>query len=161
MVKWRMIYDGGLKSFRPSLQPTRNSEKSAVGQGSGQEPVSPPHQFKAFLVATHGSMDIGRSIRVCCRLVHGSMSCDQESFTPAAVRFPNQRPLVPGFTQARSKTFQTILVYGLWNPGVQCRIHKGSPIIPILSQINPITRIDTYLFKVHSNIVFLSTPRPP
>jgi len=31
MVKWRMIYDGGLKSFRPSLQPTRNSEKSAVG----------------------------------------------------------------------------------------------------------------------------------
>ena len=50
---------------------------------------------------------------------------------------------------------------GLWNPEVQCRIHKGSPIIPILSRINPITRIDTYLFKVHSNIVLLSMPRPP
>ena len=25
----------------------------------------------------------------------------------------------------------------------------------------PITRIDTYLFKVHSNIIFPSTPRPP
>ena len=36
--------------------------------------------------------------------------------------------------------------------GVQCRIHKGSPIIPILSQMNPTPRIDTYLFKVHSNI---------
>ena len=44
-------------------------------------------------------------------------------------------------------------LYGLWNPEVQCRIYKGSPIIPILSRINPITRIDTYLFKVHSNTV--------
>ena len=42
------------------------------------------------------------------------------------------------------------------NPEVQCR----SPIIPILSQINPIPRIDTYLFKVHSNIVLPFTPRP-
>ena len=47
------------------------------------------------------------------------------------------------------------------NPEVQCRIHKGSPIIPILSRINPIPRIDTYLFKVHFNIVLPSTPRPP
>ena len=53
------------------------------------------------------------------------------------------------------------LMDGLWNPEVQCRIHKGSPIIPILSRINPISRIDTYLFKVHSNIVLPSTPRPP
>ena len=42
-------------------------------------------------------------------------------------------------------------------PEVQCRIHKGSPIIPILSRINPIPRIDTYFFKVHSNIVFPSS----
>ena len=35
-------YEGGLRSFRPSLQPTRNS---------GQELVSPPYQFKSFLVA--------------------------------------------------------------------------------------------------------------
>ena len=39
-------------------------------------------------------------------------------------------------------------------PEGSCRIHKGSQIIPILSRINPIPRIDTYLFKVHSNIVF-------
>ena len=32
-------------------------------------------------------------------------------------------------------------------------------LIPILSRINPITRIDTYLFKVHSNIVLPSTTR--
>ena len=50
------------------------------------------------------------------------------------------------------------MAYG--HPEVQCRIYKGSPIIPILIRINPITRIDTYLFKVHSKIVLPSTPRP-
>ena len=54
-----------------------------------------------------------------------------------------------------------IKVHDLWNPEVQCRIHEGSPIIPILGQINLIPRIDAYLFKVHSNIVLPSTPRPP
>ena len=33
-------------------------------------------------------------------------------------------------------------------PGVECCIHKGSTIIPILSRINPITCINTYFFKV-------------
>jgi hypothetical protein len=40
----------------------------------------------------------------------------------------------------------------------KCHIHKGSPIIHILNQINPIPRIDTYFFKVHSNIVLPSIP---
>ena len=35
-----------------------------------------------------------------------------------------------------------------------------APIIPNLSRINPILRIDTHFFKVHSNIVLPSTPRP-
>ena len=30
--------------------------------------------------------------------------------------------------------------------------------IPILSRMNPIARIDTYFFKIHSNIVLPSTP---
>ena len=51
-------------------------------------------------------------------------------------------------------------IHGLWNPEVQCHIHKGSPIIPILSRINPIPRIDTNFFKVHSNIVLPPIPRP-
>ena len=33
------------------------------------------------------------------------------------------------------------------------RRFKGSPIIPILSRMNPIPRIDIYFFKFHSNIV--------
>ena len=41
-------------------------------------------------------------------------------------------------------------------PEVQCRNLKGPPIIPILSRINPIPRIDIYFFKVLSNIVLPS-----
>ena len=44
-------------------------------------------------------------------------------------------------------------LHNLGNPEVQYRIPKESLIIAILSQINPIPRIDTYLFKVHSEIV--------
>jgi hypothetical protein len=36
---------------------------------------------------------------------------------------------------------------------------KRSPIIPILSWINPVPRFDIYFFKIHSNIIFPSTPR--
>jgi hypothetical protein len=32
--------------------------------------------------------------------------------------------------------------------------------LPIMSRINPIPRIDTYFFKIYSDIVLPSTPRP-
>ena len=38
-------------------------------------------------------------------------------------------------------------LHDLWNPEVQCRIQKGFPIIPILSRINPIPRIEAYFFS--------------
>ena len=43
-----------------------------------------------------------------------------------------------------------LLIPDLWNTEVQCRIHKGPLIIPILSGINPILRIDTYFFQSSS-----------
>ena len=49
---------------------------------------------------------------------------------------------------------------GLWNTEVQCSIHKSSPIIPILSRINSIPYTGIYFFKIHANIVRLSTSRP-
>ena len=39
-------------------------------------------------------------------------------------------------------------------------INKGSPIIAILSRIKPVPRTDTHFFKIYSNIVLPSTPRP-
>ena len=50
---------------------------------------------------------------------------------------------------------------GLWNPEVQGHIHKGSPIIRILSRINPIIVLLPISLKIHSNIVLPSTHRSP
>jgi hypothetical protein len=44
----------------------------------------------------------------------------------------------------------------LWNPKVQYRVHKRPPLAPIVSHINPIHSIPSYLSKIRSNIV-----RPP
>ena len=43
-----------------------------------------------------------------------------------------------------------------WNPEVQSRAHKHSPITPI---INIISHIYTYFFKINSNIVLQFTPK--
>ena len=48
----------------------------------------------------------------------------------------------------RPKEFHFKLqLQGLWNLEVQCRIHKDSLIIPVLSWINPIPCIDAYFLR--------------
>ena len=44
-----------------------------------------------------------------------------------------------------------VLTLWLTNPEVQCCNNTGSPIIPLLSQIKRIPRIDNYFFKPHAN----------
>ena len=71
--------------------------------------------------------------------------------------FSRVRPLGSGLTflptdQNGPGSIPGSIIHGLWNPEVQCHIHEGSTVIPILSLMNPISRINTYFFKAHSNL---------
>ena len=65
-----------------------------------------------------------------------------------------------GFPEsADCRYFDESLTLWLMELGGSMPHNKGSPIIPILNRINPMPRIDTYFFKIHSTIFLPYLPR--
>jgi hypothetical protein len=60
--------------------------------------------------------------------------------------------------QANSHSPRQEIPHLLWKPNVSYRVHKGPPLLPILSQMNPFHTFTSNYPKIHSNIILLCTP---
>ena len=150
--------------------PTR--DRTSVTTGSGSNKIVFPKMIGnwcGFLCRNvawfHCSYSLGPTVQMTCCMAADLLNAMNPSFIWTRWNFYFYIYFISysdWIHKIHDESFQMSLyqLHDSWNPEFQCRILKDPPIIPILNWINPIPRIDTYLFKTLSNIVLTSMPRP-
>jgi hypothetical protein len=67
------------------------------------------------------------------------------------------RPSWEASSYAATQEFPSLL----WNPKAYDRVHKSPPLVPILSQIDPVHITQFYFSKIHFNIILPPSPGLP
>jgi hypothetical protein len=68
--------------------------------------------------------------------------------------------ILHGGQSLRSKNFSASqeILHILWNPKFHYLVHNSPPFLPVLSQINSVSALSPYCFRIHFDIILPSTP---